>query len=118
MAWLLRDGDVLCSLETAAGSIGRGRGLLGRDAIEGALLLKPAMSVHTLGMRFPIDVVFVAPERGLLRVIAVRETIRPFRFVRARARRNAGVGALELAEGEAHRLGLSPGTSLLLKRFL
>ena len=39
-------------------------GLLGRDGIEGALLLRPARSVHTLGMRFAIDVAFCDADRG------------------------------------------------------
>ena len=58
MAWLLRDGEVLAALEVADPFGRAGRGLLGRDGIEGALLLRPARSVHTLGMRFPIDVAF------------------------------------------------------------
>lgn len=58
MAWLMRDGLVLASLEVASSWSARTRGLLGRDGIEGALLLRPAMSVHTLGMRFPLDVAF------------------------------------------------------------
>lgn len=54
----MRDGVVLASLEVAASPGARTRGLLGRDAINGAMLLRPAMSVHTLGMRFSLDVAF------------------------------------------------------------
>jgi uncharacterized membrane protein (UPF0127 family) len=39
-------------------SLERSHGLLGRDSVEGALLLRPAFVVHTFGMRFPIDVAF------------------------------------------------------------
>lgn len=56
MAWLLRAGEVLASLEVADGRRARSRGLLGRDGLEGALLLERTRSVHTVGMRFPIDV--------------------------------------------------------------
>ncbi len=59
MAWLVRDGTVLASLEVAASRAARRKGLLGREGIEGALLLSPARSVHTLGMRFDIDVAFL-----------------------------------------------------------
>ena len=59
MAWLVRDGQVLATVEVADSLAGRARGLLGRDGIEGALLLPGVRSVHTLGMRFPIDVAFV-----------------------------------------------------------
>ncbi|MFJ9198164.1 DUF192 domain-containing protein [Streptomyces flaveolus] len=60
---------VTVPLEIAASYRARTRGLLGRDAIDGALLLSPANSVHTFRMRFPIDVAYL--DRRLT-VIAVR----------------------------------------------
>lgn len=96
MAWLLRDGDVLASLEVASGPVGRGRGLLGRDALDGALLLMPAMSVHTLGMRFPIDVAYCDAE---LQVLAMVPGMRPWRMgaprLKARAVIEAEAGMFE-----------------------
>jgi uncharacterized protein len=59
MPWLVRDGQVLASLELAERRRDRRRGLLGRDDFTGALLIRPARSVHTLGMRFRIDVAFL-----------------------------------------------------------
>jgi uncharacterized membrane protein (UPF0127 family) len=56
MAWLLRDGEVLASLEIASTRAARRHGLLGRSDFEGALLLERTRSVHTFGMRFPIDI--------------------------------------------------------------
>ena len=67
MAWLLRDGEVLASLEVASTRADRRRGLLGRDGFEGALLIERARSVHTLGMRFPIDVAFCDADLVVLR---------------------------------------------------
>lgn len=67
MPWLLRDGTVLASLEVASTREARRRGLLGREGIEGALLIRPARSVHTLGMRFPIDVAHLAADGTVLR---------------------------------------------------
>jgi len=72
VAWLLRDGEVLASLETADGRRARARGLLGRDGIEGAMLLAPARSVHTVGMRFPIDVAFCDADLRVLRIVTLR----------------------------------------------
>jgi uncharacterized protein len=66
MAWLMRDGTVLASLEVAASRRDRIRGLLGRDHLEGALLLRPARSVHTIGMRFAIDVAFCDDDLNVL----------------------------------------------------
>ena len=67
MAWLLRDGDVLASLEVADSGRARRRGLLGRDELDGALLLRPCRSVHTVGMRFPIDVAWCDRDLVVLR---------------------------------------------------
>ncbi len=56
MAWLVRDGDVLASAEVAATPRSRRRGLIGRRDLEGALVLRPCRHVHSLGMRFALDV--------------------------------------------------------------
>jgi len=73
MAWLVRDdGEVLATLEIAESTRARLRGLLGRDGIEGALLLQPAKSVHTLGMRFPIDVAYLDRDMVVLRAVTMR----------------------------------------------
>ncbi|MFI9768563.1 DUF192 domain-containing protein [Streptomyces sp. NPDC052415] len=71
-----RSRGVELPLEIAASYRARRRGLLGRDSVEGALLLSPANSVHTIGMRIPIDVAYLDRR---LRVIAVR-TMRPGRL--------------------------------------
>ena len=67
MPWLLRDDRVLASLEIASTRRDRRRGLLGRDGIEGALLIERTRSVHTLGMRFPIDVAHLDADGRVLR---------------------------------------------------
>ncbi|MFF0010274.1 DUF192 domain-containing protein [Streptomyces sp. NPDC005374] len=82
-------------LEIASSYRARTRGLLGRDSVDGALLLSPAGSVHTFRMRFPIDVAYLDRR---LRVIAVR-TMRPGRLglprVRSRHVLEAEAGAME-----------------------
>ena len=77
MAWLVRDGEVLATLEVADDVKTRSRGLMGRDSFDGAILLKPAMQVHTIGMRFPIDVAYCDRD---LRVVACVLGMRPWRF--------------------------------------
>src|SRR4051812_16078368 len=57
--WLVRDGEGLASLEGAGSGKARRKGVLGRGGVEGALLLRPARSVHTIGMRFAIDVAYL-----------------------------------------------------------
>ncbi|MGH9152596.1 MAG: DUF192 domain-containing protein [Acidimicrobiales bacterium] len=108
MAWLLRGGEVLAALEVADGFAGRSRGLLGRDGIEGAILIKPARSVHTVGMRFPIDVAFC--DRDMTVVDAI--TMARFRVSRPRLRARCVV---EAEAGAFERWGLRPGDRLEIK---
>jgi uncharacterized membrane protein (UPF0127 family) len=58
MAWLVRGEEVLAVAEVAVTTRQRRRGLMGRDALEGVLILRPCRHVHTVRMRFPIDVAF------------------------------------------------------------
>jgi hypothetical protein len=74
--WLVRGDRVLASLEVASSRRERRRGLLGRDGLEGALLLERTRSVHTLGMRFPIDVAHLDGDGVVLKVA----TMRPWRL--------------------------------------
>ena len=71
MPWLLRDGEVLASLDVARTRSARSKGLLGRDGIPGALWIEPCRSVHTLGMRFPIDVAFCDADGVVLRLVTM-----------------------------------------------
>jgi uncharacterized membrane protein (UPF0127 family) len=76
MAWLVRDGDVLASAEVADSARARRRGLLGRDHVEGALVLRPCRHVHTVLMKFPIDVALCDQHGRVLRTC----TLRPWRI--------------------------------------
>ena len=69
--WLVRDGKVLASLIVPADRRDRRRGLLGLDQFEGALLIEPARSVHTIGMRFSIDVALLDADRRVLKTITM-----------------------------------------------
>ncbi|MGW7260073.1 DUF192 domain-containing protein [Streptomyces sp. NPDC054834] len=81
-------------LEIAASYRARTKGLLGRDSLDGAMLLSPASGVHTFRMRMPIDVAYLDRR---LDVIAVR-TMRPGRLglprLRARHVLEAEAGAM------------------------
>jgi uncharacterized protein len=105
MPWLLRNGEVLASADVAATSSERRRGLLGRDGVDGALVLQPCRQVHTIGMRFPIDVIWCAEDGQVLRV-ATMSPWRVSRFVwRARF-------VIEAQEGAASRWSLRVGDAV------
>jgi len=107
--WVLRGGDVLATAEVADGLLARARGLLGRSGFEGALFLPHTRSVHSVGMRFAIDVAFLD---GELRVVdAVR--LAPWRMTRPRWRCR---WVLEAEAGAFERWGLRPGDQLELHR--
>jgi uncharacterized membrane protein (UPF0127 family) len=72
---LVRDGDVLSTAEVAPDGRARRRGLLGRYELEGAFVLRPCRHVHTLGMRFTIDVAFCDVRGVVLRTT----TLAPWR---------------------------------------
>ena len=83
------------------------RGLLGKPppAPGHALLITPCVSVHTAFMRYPIDVVFVDRHGCILKVI---EALPPWRAAAGWRARHT----LELAAGEARRVGLVPDAAL------
>lgn len=89
----------------------RFRGLLGqRDlAIDHGLLLRPGGSVHTIGMRFAIDVLFLDRHS---RILAIAHCLMPYRFATAPQGTRS---VLELAAGRAADCGLIPGASLWLR---
>jgi uncharacterized membrane protein (UPF0127 family) len=58
MAWIVRGEDVLAAAEVAVTRRQRRVGLIGRESLDGALVLRPCRQVHTFKMRFPIDVAF------------------------------------------------------------
>jgi uncharacterized membrane protein (UPF0127 family) len=95
-------------LRIAASYRARTRGLLGRDGIEGALLLTPAGSVHTFRMRFAIDVAYLDRK---FKVLAVR-TMKPGRLglPRLRARH-----VVEAEAGAMERWGVRPGVRVELR---
>ncbi|MFG3293314.1 DUF192 domain-containing protein [Streptomyces sp. NPDC048179] len=90
-------------LEIATSYRARAKGLLGRDGLEGAILLSPASCIHTFRMRMPIDVAYLDRR---LKVIAVR-TMRPGRLGLPRLRSRH---VLESEAGAMAAWGVQAGT--------
>lgn len=85
------------------------RGLLGREALTRryGLWIEPCRAVHTFGMRAAIDLVFV-DRRGLVLRTDARQAPGRVRIC------TDARGVLELAAGNASRLGLDrPGARLV-----
>ena len=65
-------GSRIVSAEVAESFHARARGLLGRDGIDAAFVLRPARQVHTIGMRITIDVAFCARDGTVLHTAVMR----------------------------------------------
>ena len=99
-----------CRLEVADNLFARMKGLLGKKALadgEG-LLIRPCKGIHTFGMKFPIDAVFLD---GNNRVIAVTRNILPNRMTRVFF--NA-VSVLELPPGTIEATATNIGDEVTL----
>jgi uncharacterized protein len=99
---------VACCVDVADRGPARTRGLLGRQSLrEGeGLWIVPCEAVHTFGMHFAIDLVFV-DRRNVVR--KVRSSVPPWRLsgcLRAHS-------VLELAAGTLKRTPVHPGDTLL-----
>jgi uncharacterized membrane protein (UPF0127 family) len=105
VGWLLRDGEVLASIEIAATRRDRRRGLLGRDSLEGALVFPKTRWVHTLGMRFAIDVAFLSPDGDVVKLVTMQPHRLGVPLVGART-------VLEAEAGAFGRWGLQLGDRL------
>ena len=107
---LVADGRVVCpALSVADTARTRMKGLLGRRSLgdgEG-LLLRPAGSIHTAFMRFPIDAVFLDAD---LRVLRVASNLQPWRLAAQRGAK----AVVELPAGAAEGMGLAVGLTLEL----
>jgi uncharacterized protein len=108
VALLEADGSIICEhCVVADRMLPRMRGLLGRRGLESGegLLIRPAPSIHTFFMRFPIDAVFLSRDGEVMKIAA---NLAPWR---ARSCRRA-FAVLELAAGEAARRGIAVGNRL------
>ncbi len=101
-------GSELARAWVAASRAERRRGLLGTAALlpgEG-LILSPCRSVHTVGMAYPIDVLFLARDG---RVVKAVQSLRPGRFTWPAP---SARSALELPAGTIARSGTQVGDRL------
>lgn len=107
------NGTVVCPrVRVATSWWPRLRGLLARPPLASGegFWLAPCNSIHTVGMTYAIDVVFMDDAD---RIVAVAAEVAPLRF---RWGPRGSCAALELPPGEAHRLELVIGERITLGR--
>ena len=91
--WLVRDGRVLASLEIPTNRRAKARGLLGRDDFDGAILLRGARSVHTIGMKFDLDIALLDEHDVVIKTLRLHRNRVSAPIFRARAVLEAAAGA-------------------------
>lgn len=99
------DGRAVAPVAVATTRRARGRGLLGRDELDGALWLAGTRSVHTVGMRFAIDVACCDARQVVVHVA----TLVPGRLLLPRRQVRS---VLEAEAGAFARWGVVLGTRL------
>lgn len=89
----------------ATGFLDRLRGLIGRESLQPGegLLIRPCSGIHTIGMRFTVDVVFLDAEG---RVVKIAASVRPNRLGPIAL---GSAAVLELPEGTIARTGTRVG---------
>lgn len=94
----------------ADGFLSRLCGLLGRSSLDpgSGLLIRPSSGVHTMWMRFPIDVVALDKD---LRVVKTWRRLPPWRVTSVSFRTHS---VLELAPGQIDACRIEPGDRLAL----
>jgi uncharacterized membrane protein (UPF0127 family) len=106
--WLVSESRVLASVEIAEDHNSRRRGLRGRDHLQGAFILRPCSWVHTIGMRFAIDVAHIDAEGTVMKITQMP----PFR-IGVPVRRARFV--VEAEHGAFERWGLNLGDPVELR---
>jgi uncharacterized protein len=107
-AWLVSDGRVLASAEVADHPRERRRGLIGRDSIEGALVLDRCRWIHTVGMRFAIDVAYLDGNGMVVKTVQMHRMRVGAPVVRART-------VVEAEAGAFSRWGLRVGDTIEIR---
>lgn len=102
--WIAHEVRMACSLGSRFVGLLRNRSLRSREG----LLLSPAGSIHTIGMRFSIDVVFLSRQ---MRVLGLAPCVQPWRIRVA----PSGTGrVLELAAGQIAATELALGMYIVV----
>ncbi len=102
-----RETFVATSATVADGYFSRLIGLLGRTKrwahLGAGLWIVPSRGVHTIGMLFPIDLVFLSKEKE---VVHIEEVVKPFRVSRVSLK---AASVLELPPHTIYRTGTKVG---------
>ena len=102
-----KNGETIARVMHATGYFARLRGLLGRTIDQdGGMLLSPCSEIHTIGMGYPIDALYLDK---MWRVLRIDDSIQPGRIMPLQ---RGAKHVLELPDGSAKLHALSAGDTL------
>ena len=104
----IRAGNVYINARIAKGFFAKLKGLLFKPALNDreALVITPCHSVHTCGMQYAIDLIFLNKQ---FKVVKIEHHCQPWRFFYCRG----AVHTLEMLAGQAEDLNLSVGQTFI-----
>ncbi len=105
MSWLLVDGNPVASAESINGPVKKMVGLLGKKDYDGAAVFSRLKSVHTVGMKFAVDVAFVDKQDTVIKIYSLD----PYRFVFFVPNSKM---VIEAQAGAFYRWSLKPGSKI------
>lgn len=109
--WNATTGNIVATrIDILSTFLQRAVGLLARPSMRGdeGVLIRPCRAIHTMGMRFPIDVVFADGQNRVLRVVS---EVRPNRPLLACP---GATIVIELGRGVLRDIEILPGDRLEL----
>ena len=103
--WLVKNAKVLASIEVHRTRMAKAKGLLGRESLEGAFMLMDTKSVHTVAMKFDIDVAFLDENNRVIKIAHMSpHRVSPF-VLKAKS-------VIEVEAGTLARWGVQVGDEL------
>lgn len=108
MAWLMSEARVLASVDVAITRSSKAKGLLGRETLDGAFAIPHCRWVHTIGMRFPIDVAYVGADDTVIKIATMHRHRVAAPVMKARS-------VVEARAGSFERWGLRVGDPLEIR---
>jgi uncharacterized membrane protein (UPF0127 family) len=72
MAWLVCGSRVLASADVLSSRRARATGLIGRHGVDGAVVLPNCRWIHSVGMRFPLDVAYLDGDGTIVKIARLK----------------------------------------------
>ena len=104
-AWLVSDGRVLASADVALTPKARRHGLIGKQHIDGAMVIPECKWIHSLGVKVALDVAYLNSVNAVVKV----QRLKPMRVALPVAQSRIVV---EAAAGSFARWGLKLGDTV------